>query len=101
MPSRATTHLRDIGLSGQSNRQTSHRRGYGGTAWKKLRMVVLIRDAFICQHCNEYAGKSAHCDHIIPKAQGGTNELSNLQALCHRCHSIKTKAEGSFGRQTQ
>jgi len=98
MPRRATTHLKSIGLVGNDKRQTSYRRGYGGTTWKKLRLVILTRDAFTCKVCQTYVGKSAHCDHIIPKAQGGSNELSNLQALCHRCHSIKTKSEGSFGR---
>jgi diadenosine tetraphosphate (Ap4A) HIT family hydrolase len=28
-------------------------------------------------------------DHIIPRNQGGTNDLSNLQALCFRCNRAK------------
>jgi len=28
-------------------------------------------------------------DHIIPRNHGGTNELSNLQALCFRCNRAK------------
>ena len=30
-------------------------------------------------------------DHIVEVTHGGTNELSNLQALCPCCHSVKTK----------
>jgi len=30
-----------------------------------------------------------HVHHKIPRAKGGTNELSNLQLLCPNCHAIK------------
>ena len=32
-------------------------------------------------------------DHIQPLALGGTNGLSNLQALCVRCHARKTRGQ--------
>ncbi|WP_414713895.1 HNH endonuclease [Scandinavium sp.] len=33
-----------------------------------------------------------------PLAAGGTHQTSNLQPLCHRCHSEKTAREdGGFG----
>ncbi|QVL51789.1 MAG: HNH endonuclease [Cyanobium sp. M30B3] len=28
-------------------------------------------------------------DHIVPSNQGGTGDLSNLQALCFRCNAGK------------
>lgn len=30
-----------------------------------------------------------HVDHIVPLARGGTDERSNLQALCARCNKSK------------
>jgi hypothetical protein len=37
-------------------------------------------------------------DHIIAKSKGGTDAYSNLQSLCHRCHSQKTATiDGGFG----
>jgi 5-methylcytosine-specific restriction protein A len=37
-------------------------------------------------------------DHKVPLRDGGTHHWSNLQALCHRCHSRKTAREdGRFG----
>jgi 5-methylcytosine-specific restriction endonuclease McrA len=32
-------------------------------------------------------GKRAHVDHIVPKRQGGTDEVTNLRTLCASCHS--------------
>lgn len=32
-------------------------------------------------------------DHITPKAEGGTDDRSNLQGLCTDCHKAKTKAD--------
>lgn len=37
-------------------------------------------------------------DHITPLTAGGTNDESNLQALCKQCHDRKTATEdGGFG----
>lgn len=69
-------------------------RGYG-TAWRKLRQLVLTRDKHLCQSCIK-KGKAVqgnHCDHIIPKAKGGTDIMSNLQILCETCHIRKTARE--------
>jgi 5-methylcytosine-specific restriction endonuclease McrA len=32
-------------------------------------------------------------DHIVPLADGGTHELSNMQTLCRACHRAKTVRE--------
>jgi hypothetical protein len=32
-------------------------------------------------------------DHYRPRWAGGAESASNLQALCHRCHDVKSKAE--------
>jgi hypothetical protein len=36
-------------------------------------------------------------DHIMPLACGGTNEPTNLQCLCKKCHFEKTKTEHEEG----
>ncbi|AKI27425.1 hypothetical protein [Moraxella phage Mcat9] len=36
-------------------------------------------------------------DHIINRAQGGSDDLSNLQTLCKPCHKIKTQKESQAG----
>lgn len=67
-----------------------------GHSWTKLRRVVLERDRFTCQHCHRVGG-NLECDHIVNEAKGGTNELSNLQALCRECHKVKTQQESIDG----
>lgn len=69
--------------------QTTRRRNN-----ERLRQLTLIRDEYICQHCNEvFIESKLECDHIIPLSMGGNDGLSNTQTLCSTCHSEKTKKE--------
>ena len=74
--------------------KSSAQRGYG-SAWRKLRQRVFERDHGLCQQCLRDGRVSAatDCDHIISKAKGGTDEMSNLQMLCRACHKAKTGSE--------
>ena len=79
--------------------KNSSQRGYG-SAWRKLRKQVLDRDSHLCQHClKEGVYKSGNqCDHIKPKSEGGTDDLSNLQCLCEACHKAKSLREAAKAR---
>lgn len=74
-----------------------HARGYGAE-WQKLRVLVLKRDAGLCQ-CDECQGGKLRITvanevhHIIPKARGGTDDMSNLQSVNKECHARLTAAE--------
>jgi 5-methylcytosine-specific restriction protein A len=72
-------------------RKSRHERGYG-VAWDKLREQVMRRDLRLCQPClRKDRVTAAHAvDHIKPKAKGGTDELTNLEAICRPCHLDKT-----------
>jgi hypothetical protein len=37
-------------------------------------------------------------DHILPKAEGGTDDDTNLQTICKARHRIKTQAEAARAR---
>ena len=65
-----------------------------GPAWAKIRRSFLNRNP-LCEECMR-TGKmtpATEVHHMIPLVQGGTHAYSNLQALCHSCHSRKTVAE--------
>jgi len=65
---------------------------YTGTDWRKVRRIVLDASPIcVIEGCTEAA---THVDHIIPRTWGGADyALSNLQPLCHGCHSRKTRNE--------
>jgi len=79
--------------------KTRHERGYG-TKWVKLRAKVLDRDSHLCQHClSEGVYKQGNqVDHIKPKAEGGSDDMTNLQTLCYHHHKVKTSQEAKNGR---
>ena len=39
----------------------------------------------------EFDESGKQIDHIVEVKHGGTNDLSNLQALCPCCHAVKTR----------
>ena len=41
---------------------------------------------------------ASEVDHKINKASGGTDDDSNLQAICKTCHEVKTEHESRHGR---
>ena len=45
-----------------------------------------------CKH-SRLLRSATHYDHIIPHEKGGRTEVSNGQALCATCHSIKTNKD--------
>lgn len=57
----------------------------------KTRINVLERDDYTCQMCGATVedGVKLHIDHIIPVSKGGTNDVDNLQVLCHKCNLAK------------
>ena len=63
--------------------------------YKKVRLVVLARDGYVCYYC----GKDADTvDHVISIKNGGNPvDPSNLLACCRRCNSAKgSRSQGVF-----
>jgi hypothetical protein len=63
---------------------------------KEVRAYVLDRNGFTCQMCGAVAGEPhpydpakttrLHIGHIIDKSAGGTDDPSNLRAICSVCN---------------
>jgi 5-methylcytosine-specific restriction protein A len=85
-----------------TNRGSRHERGYG-YAWDKLRARILKRDGYVCRcaECRELDRlRPAHdVDHIIQRADGGSDDPSNLQAINRECHRLKTAREANTRSQ--
>lgn len=80
-----------------ATRRSASKRGYD-RRWRKIAKATLAREP-LCRRC---AGlgvltRATDVDHIVPKAQGGTDQDDNLQPLCHACHSGKTWMQSGPG----
>ena len=64
--------------------------------WREMRAAQLIREPY-CRECGRHGvrTKATDVDHIVPHRGNRTRfyDVSNLQSLCHACHSRKTMAE--------
>ena len=76
-----------------------HRRPpFGGRAdlgpeWPSTRALVLKLAGWRCESCGAPA---TEVHHWISRADGGTDDLSNLGALCSRCHAHITGRDGGL-----
>lgn len=67
-----------------------HRRVSVGYISGTLKYEVLKRARFRCELCGISADEKAlEPDHIVPRNHGGTDDLTNLQALCYSCNAMK------------
>ena len=54
---------------------------------KAVREAVFKRDNYCCVKCG--STKNLEVDHKVPLANGGTNEMANLQTHCRDCNRRK------------
>ena len=70
------------------NQPTPRLRGRKAVEQRKRRLQLEP----LCRDCKD-KGKVTRAtvpDHIIPLAQGGTDEDTNIRCLCADCHAIRT-----------
>ena len=51
---------------------------------------VAANQKWRCGHCQQQLDATYEIDHVIELQNGGTNDISNLKALCRNCHGKKT-----------
>lgn len=85
-------------------RESPTKRGYGA-AWRRTRAAFLAEYPLCNNALGLHSGRlvaARVADHIVPREQGGTDDWSNLQPLCKRCHDTKTATQDNgFGRLTR
>ena len=70
--------------------------GAGGTGRHKRsvseskKKYIASSQKWSCAHCQQMLDNTYEVDHVIPLYKGGTNDLTNLEALCRNCHGKKT-----------
>jgi 5-methylcytosine-specific restriction protein A len=76
------------------DRETTAARGYGA-AWRRIREQRLAQVP-----CCELCGAPATVvHHLRPLREGGSNDASNLQSLCARCHLVVHPETGGSRRR--
>ena len=64
-----------------------------GSQWRKIR-ALYVQTHPLCEECLKH-GRTVpvqEVHHIVPLADGGTHDFSNLMSLCKSCHSAITLA---------
>jgi len=101
MPRRIPT-FRPRGLPRRGEqRPNAAARGYCSAAWRRIRLQVIARDGGVCQLCGglvQGCDRDAHIDHIVEKADGGSDALENLRLVHRSCHSRRHAADRLAGR---
>lgn len=71
-------------------------------AYKKLghqlsveQILAMMEANKVCRYCGkEIKPLDYSIDHRIPKANGGTNDISNLDLICIKCNKVKGNLTG-------
>ena len=66
---------------------------------KETRKEIVDEQENTCGKCKEKLSSCFQMDHIVGIQFGGTNEKSNLMALCCECHAKKSIAENKCRQQ--
>jgi 5-methylcytosine-specific restriction protein A len=87
VPRRIPTY-RPPRMATKPSRPTAAARGYCTAAWERTRLAVIARDQGVCQLCGMLViGEGGDIDHVLEKANGGTDALENLRLTHRSCHA--------------
>jgi 5-methylcytosine-specific restriction endonuclease McrA len=68
----------------------ARKRGNGGSHTADDIRAIFKAQRGRCAYCRSRLGCDRHVDHIVPLADGGTNDRANLQLLCQDCNLAKS-----------
>ena len=76
--------------------RVGRKRKANAAEWWQARRWCLDRAQGRCEVCGN---KATEAHHILRRSQGGTNDPSNLLAVCHACHArIHAQPQWAFER---
>lgn len=87
-------------MARRGDRIYQHRRQSSGYISGTIRYEVLKRARFRCELCGISADvKALEVDHIIPRSKGGSDDISNFQALCYSHNAMKRDRDDTDFRE--
>jgi diadenosine tetraphosphate (Ap4A) HIT family hydrolase/5-methylcytosine-specific restriction endonuclease McrA len=89
-------------LASRGDSPWSHRKKSAGYISGTIRYEILKAAKSRCELCGTPADvKALEVDHIVPRNAGGTDDLSNLQALCYSCNAMKRDRDDTDFREVR
>lgn len=65
-----------------------------------IRLQIAWRQDWKCNECADTLHWTFEVDHIVALFDGGSNDYTNLQALCVKCHKTKSMRERGCAPET-
>ena len=82
-----------VGGSAVDGGEATGQRRFKRSVSESKKRFVAARQNWICTKCNKMLTATYEIDHVVRLDRGGSNEVSNLEALCPSCHRSKTLLE--------
>jgi hypothetical protein len=84
-------HVCPVVWSAEPFTETTEVRRAGRYIPFKVKIRVVRRDNYTCQHCGVHlVDNEVEFDHKIPLSRGGSSEEHNLRLTCHTCNHDKS-----------
>ena len=65
-----------------------------------IRLQIAWQQDWRCNECKQKLHWTFEVDHLVPLFDGGSNDYTNLQALCVKCHKTKSMRERGCAPET-
>lgn len=85
--------IKQLFLPSQTGKWTASNQKTERNVTNLMKKKIAADQSWTCGHCKQTLDESYEVDHVLALFNGGTNDMSNLIALCRNCHGKKTMKE--------
>jgi hypothetical protein len=84
-------HICPVVFTAERYTETSEARRTGRYLPFQMKMRIVRRDNYTCQHCAKHLlDDEVEFDHVIPISKGGSSDEHNIRLTCHDCNADKS-----------